>query len=81
MEVSDPPSLSISELSLIHGHVSGGWGDKLLTDGYLHDAINKNQTSVATLDLAVRRTLMQKMKAGVFDPLENQEQTSTRTSS
>lgn len=55
--------------------VYGGWGDKLWTDGYLHDAINAGQTSVAVLDKAVRRTLMQKMSVGVFDRLDEQSWT------
>ena len=47
--------------------------EQLWTEGYLHKAITAGEASEATLDDAVRRTTMQKMKAGVFDPLEGQE--------
>ena len=52
--------------------VYGGWGDHLWTEGYLEKAIDAGKATEATLDAAVRRTLRQKLKVGVFDPLEQQ---------
>jgi len=50
--------------------VYGGWDDDLWTDGHLHTAVTLNETSEATITKAVERTFMQKMKVGLFDPLE-----------
>lgn len=50
----------------------GGWGDHLWTEGYLHQAIDQRLTDVHTLDLAVSRILMHRMRVGAFDPLEGQ---------
>jgi beta-D-xylosidase 4 len=53
--------------------IYGGNKDDLWTAGFLHGAINAGQSMVSTLNQAVQRTLMQKMKAGVFDNLLGQE--------
>ena len=50
--------------------VYGGWGDDLWGDGHLHTAVTLNETTEATITKAVERTFMQKMKVGLFDPLE-----------
>jgi len=52
--------------------VYGGWNDNLWGQGYLLKAIELNMTTAAAVTRAVRRTLMQKMKVGLFDPVENQ---------
>eukprot|EP00930_Biecheleria_cincta_P033581 TRINITY_DN23268_c0_g1_i1.p1 TRINITY_DN23268_c0_g1~~TRINITY_DN23268_c0_g1_i1.p1 ORF type:complete len:813 (-),score=128.88 TRINITY_DN23268_c0_g1_i1:19-2457(-) len=50
----------------------GGWNDDFWTQGFLRSAIKLGLTTEHKLDEAVRRTSMQKMRLGVFDPLENQ---------
>ena len=52
--------------------IYGGWGDNLWGEGHLHKAIAQNLTTTAVLAATVRRTLLQKMKLGLFDPLEAQ---------
>lgn len=52
--------------------IYGGWNDDLWTQGYLAQAINASLSTMATLDEAVSRTLMQKMKVGLYDSLEGQ---------
>jgi beta-D-xylosidase 4 len=47
----------------------GGTKDDLWHSGALHQAINESLTSVAKLDAAVRRTTLQKMRLGLFDPV------------
>lgn len=56
--------------------VYGGWGDNLwgpkpYGSDHLHEAIERNLTTEAVLDGAVRRTLMHKMELGIFDPVED----------
>ena len=52
--------------------IYGGWNDDLWTQGYLAQAINASLSTVATLDQTVTRTLLQKMKTGIYDPLAGQ---------
>jgi hypothetical protein len=40
------------------------------TEGHLASAVNESLTNEATITKAVERTLMQKLKVGLFDPLE-----------
>lgn len=46
----------------------GGTKDDLWHSGALSQAINESRTSVAKLDAAVKRTTLQKMRLGLFDP-------------
>ena len=46
----------------------GGWGDDLWTEGDLETAIGAGMATTKTLDAAVKRTTMHKMKMGLFDP-------------
>ena len=47
--------------------VYGGWGDDLWGQGFLASAVAHNKTSETSVRRAVRRTLMQKMRVGIFD--------------
>ena len=47
--------------------VYGGWDDDLWTQGYLASAVAHKKTAEASIKRAVRRTMMQKMKVGIFD--------------
>ena len=46
----------------------GGWGDNLWGQGYLAQAVAAGLTSEDVITASTRRTLMQKMKVGLFDP-------------
>ena len=48
-------------------HYWAGWNDNLWGQGYLASAVSKGKTSEAAIKLAVRRTLLQKMKVRVVD--------------
>ena len=57
--------------------VYGGWNDNLWAPppqgrGLLRRAIEANLTTAEALDRALRRTMLQKMRVGLFDPLEDQ---------
>eukprot|EP00463_Aulacantha_scolymantha_P003576 TRINITY_DN4454_c0_g1_i1.p1 TRINITY_DN4454_c0_g1~~TRINITY_DN4454_c0_g1_i1.p1 ORF type:complete len:188 (+),score=14.34 TRINITY_DN4454_c0_g1_i1:209-772(+) len=49
--------------------VYGGWNDDLWTQGYLHQAVTQGLVKAADVTRAVKRTVMQKLKVGLFDPL------------
>ena len=51
--------------------VYGGWNDELWTQGYLWDAVQQNMTEASTVVQAAYRTVMQKLKVGLFDPLND----------
>lgn len=55
--------------------IYGGWNDDLWTEGYLAKAVEYGLTTEDTITKAVRRTLMQKMSVGMFDPPSSQEWT------
>eukprot|EP00041_Stephanoeca_diplocostata_P032967 m.1075633 g.1075633 ORF g.1075633 m.1075633 type:complete len:890 (+) comp24243_c0_seq1:40-2709(+) len=59
--------------------VYGGWDDNLYGQGYLAQAIEQHLTTEALVTQAVNRTLMQKMKVGIFDPVEDQTWTKLTT--
>lgn len=48
-------------------NVYGGWDDNLWGDGFLASAIAHGKTSEVAVRRAVRRTMLQKMKVGLFD--------------
>ena len=52
--------------------VYGGWGDHLWGEGDLEEAIRLGMSDEATLDAAVTRTLLAKMRVGVFDPVTSE---------
>ena len=45
----------------------GGWGDDLWGQGYLASAVAHGKTTQVAVERAVKRTMMQKMKTGLFD--------------
>ena len=49
----------------------GGWGDNLWGEGDLAKAVAEGLTNEATITASTRRTLMQKMKVGLFDAPED----------
>lgn len=51
--------------------IYGGWGDNLWGQGDLAKAVAEGLTSEETITASTRRTLMQKMKVGLFDPPED----------
>lgn len=52
-----------------------GWEDDLWTQGYLAQAVKQGLVQETTITNSVRRTLLQKMSAGLFDPIEDQTYT------
>ena len=51
--------------------IYGGWGDNLWGQGDLAKAVTEGLTDEKTITASTRRTLMQKMKVGLFDPPED----------
>jgi len=49
----------------------GGWNDDLWTQGYLYDAVQQGATSNGTVRLAAFRTLIHKLRLGLFDPVNS----------
>jgi len=49
--------------------VYGGWNDDLWTQGYLHQAVTQGLVKAADVTRAAKRTVMQKLKVGLFDPV------------
>ena len=47
--------------------VYGGWGDNLWGQGFLAQAVTEGLTTEEIITESTRRTLMQKMKVGLFD--------------
>ena len=47
----------------------GGEADQLWADGFLLAAVQQNATRAATVRRAARRTLLHKLKLGLFDPI------------
>jgi len=46
---------------------TGGWGDNLWGQGFLAQAVTEGLTTEEIITESTRRTLMQKMKVGLFD--------------
>jgi len=55
--------------------IYGGWDDDLWTQGFLAKAITEGLTTNATVAKSFKRTMMQKLKVGLFDGLEGQKWT------
>ena len=55
--------------------IYGGWNDDLWIQGYLAKAIRDGLSTNATVAKSFKRTMMQKLKVGLLDPLDAQRWT------